>query len=173
MTFKQLYEEYHIMVYNLALQYVQQVEDAEEITQDVFVKVHGSLDRFRNESSLKTWIYRITINQSLDYLKSKKSRKWSWFHRALSIHNESHTEDLPHFNHPGVQLEQKEELEGIFHAINQLPDNQKTALILLKIQKYSQEEVCQIMNMKEKALESLFYRAKKNLEIFLQKQKGL
>ena len=60
------------MVFNLALQYVQNTEDAEEITQDVFVKIHFSKDNFKNQSAWRTWIYRITINQSLDFLKAKK-----------------------------------------------------------------------------------------------------
>lgn len=63
------------MVYNVALNYVQNIEDAEEITQDVFLKVHESLASFKKNSTIKTWIYRITINQSLDFLKKKKKQK--------------------------------------------------------------------------------------------------
>lgn len=63
------------MVYNVALNYVQNIEDAEEITQDVFLKVHESLASFKKNSTIKTWIYRITINQSLDFLKKKKAKK--------------------------------------------------------------------------------------------------
>ena len=59
------------MVYNLALQYTQNKADAEEITQDVFVKVHQKIHTFGERSELKTWIYRIAINQSLDFLRSK------------------------------------------------------------------------------------------------------
>jgi RNA polymerase sigma-70 factor (ECF subfamily) len=66
------------MVYNLALQYTQNTEDAEEITQDVFVKISQKMDGFKNESSLKTWIYRIAINTSLDFLKHKNSKKDSF-----------------------------------------------------------------------------------------------
>ena len=71
MTFEEIYFEHYKMVFNLALQYVQNIQDAEEITQDVFVKVFDSLNSFKNQSSLKTWIYRISINQSLDFIKAK------------------------------------------------------------------------------------------------------
>lgn len=75
MTFDEIYFEHQKMVFNLALQYVQNIEDAEEIMQDVFVKVHNNLNSFKNKSSLKTWIYRIAINQSLDFIKAQKTKK--------------------------------------------------------------------------------------------------
>jgi RNA polymerase sigma-70 factor (ECF subfamily) len=73
--FISLYNDYGKLVYNVALNYVQNIEDAEEITQDVFVKLHESLHRFNEKSSVKTWIYKITVNQSLDFIKHKNSKK--------------------------------------------------------------------------------------------------
>ncbi len=173
MLFKELFDNYKSLVYNVALQYVQNKEDAEEITQDVFVKIHEKLIFFQNQSALKTWIYRIAINQSLDFLKAQKSlKRWSFF-SALSLNNENIKIEVPHFNHPGVELEQKEALEFIFKAINQLPENQKTVLILLKIEQNSQVQTAEIMDLSTKAVESLFNRAKKNLEILLVKNEGI
>lgn len=173
MLFKELFDNYKSLVYNVALQYVQNKEDAEEITQDVFVKIHEKLIFFQNQSALKTWIYRIAVNQSLDFLKAQKSlKRWSFF-SALSLNNENTKIEVPHFNHPGVELEQKEALEFIFKAINQLPENQKTVLILLKIEQNSQAQTAEIMDLSTKAVESLFNRAKKNLEILLAKNEGI
>jgi RNA polymerase sigma factor (sigma-70 family) len=167
MTLEEIYAEYHKMVFNLALHYVQNSQDAEEITQDVFVKVYGSLNGFKNKSSLKTWIYRITINQSLDFIKSYKTQKRNFFSTMFRL-NETNLQFEPtYFNHPGIELEQKEALRLIFQAINQLNDKQKTALILLKIEGKSQSETAEIMKLNVKAIESLFQRAKKNLEILL------
>jgi RNA polymerase sigma factor (sigma-70 family) len=172
MTFKEIFDKYNKLVYNLALQYVQHKEDAEEITQDVFVKIHEKLSTFLQQSDIKTWIYRITINQSLDFIKAQKSKKrWSFF-SSLSLNDENKQIEVPHFNHPGVELEQKEALEGIFKAINTLPDNQKTVIILLKIEQNTQAETAQIMDISTKAVESLFQRAKKNLENLLIQNKG-
>jgi len=118
-------------------------------------------------------IYRIAINQSLDFLKAQKSlKRWSFF-SALSLNNENTKIEIPNFNHPGVELEQKEALEFIFKAINQLPENQKTVLILLKIEQNSQAQTAEIMDLSTKAVESLFNRAKKNLEILLAKNEGI
>jgi RNA polymerase sigma factor (sigma-70 family) len=167
MTFDEIYFEHHKLVFNLALQYVQNIQDAEEITQDVFVKVFDSLNSFKNQSSLKTWIYRISINQSLDFIKAKNSQKRSFISSIFSLNNENFKFEPANFNHPGIELEQKEGYKKIFEAINQLSDNQKTAIILLKIDDKSQAETAEIMNLSVKALESLFQRAKKNLEILL------
>ena len=69
--FNVIYNEYAKLVYNLSLHYLHNTEDAQEATQDVFVKIYNKIEGFNNKSSLKTWIYRITINHSLDVIKSK------------------------------------------------------------------------------------------------------
>ena len=167
MTFDEIYFEHHKLVFNLALQYVQNIQDAEEITQDVFVKVFDNLNSFKNKSSLKTWIYRISINQSLDFIKAKNSQKRSFISSIFSLNDENFKFEPAYFNHPGIELEQKEGYKKIFEAINQLSGNQKTVIILLKIEDKSQAETAEIMNLSVKSLESLFQRAKKNLEILL------
>ena len=170
MTFDEIYFEHYKMVFNLALHYVQNIEDAEEITQDVFLKVFDNLHTFKKQSSLKTWVYRITINQSLDFIKGKNAQKRNFLYSIFSINDSNFKFQPSNFNHPGIELEQKEACQKIFEAINQLSDNQKTALILLKIEDKSQAETAEIMNLNVKALESLFQRAKNNLEILLNKK---
>ncbi len=165
MNLDELYQQYKNIVYNIALQYVQNREDAEEILQDVFITVYEKLDTFRNESTCSTWIYRIAINKSLDFLRALKRKKRFAFITSLFYNGTNELKkDISEFNHPGVLLEQKEELEELFLLINQLPDNQKTALILLKTEDKSQQEVAEIMNISTKAVESLFQRAKNNLK---------
>lgn len=161
------------MVYNLALQYVQNAQDAEEITQDVFVSVYQSRDSFRQESGIATWIYRITINKSIDYIKAAKRKKRFAFITSLFAGDSVALEhDLFEFNHPGVQLEDKEAVATIFRHINELPDQQKTALILHKIEHKSQAEIADIMEISPKAVESLVQRAKTNLAKKLGSREG-
>lgn len=168
MTFEDIYFAHHKMVFNIVLQYVQRIEDAEEIVQDVFVKVHDNMDSYKGESNIKTWIYRIAINQCLDFIKHKQSLKRRFHSSLLSIEDTESSKEAIHFNHPGTDLEQKESYRLLFEAINKLPDHQKTAIILLKIEGMSQTEAANIMNISIKAIESLFQRAKNNLEIRLQ-----
>jgi RNA polymerase sigma-70 factor (ECF subfamily) len=162
--FKAVYDEHKQLVYNLALNYVQHSEDAQDITQEVFVKVYQHYDKHDPAaSSLKTWIYRIAIN-CLDHLRSKKTKKRFGF--FTSIFNKESGEPLNeaiHFDHPGIAAEDKEELQQLFALINELPENQKTALILTRIEDRPQKEVAEIMNTSVKAVESLLQRAKQAL----------
>lgn len=173
MTFQELYKTYSKQVYNLALHYVQNTEDAQEITQDVFLSVHQSLGSFQKKSKLSTWIYRITINKCLDFIKSKSYKNRIAY--LISLFSSDKTQirfDNPNFNHPGVLLEQKESLKKIFDCINTLLPNQKTAIILSKIEKKSQQEVAEIMGLSIKAVESLIQRAKNNLATKLGQNEG-
>ena len=160
------------MIYNLALQYTQNTADAEEITQDVFVKVHQKIHTFGERSELKTWIYRITINQSLDFLRSKKRAKRSFFFEAVRLDDLLSNVTVSDYNHPGVLLEDKEGMAAIFRGINKLSDKQKTVIILLKIEQKTQAETAVIMNTSVKAIESLYQRAKSNLGIILKMNEG-
>lgn len=171
MTLEELYHKYHEKVYNLALHYVQHPEDAEEITQDVFVKVHDKLSSFRGEAEAGTWIYRIAINTSIDCLRARKSGKRAFWLRVVSINNQSKEQEPETHLHPGITMEHKEALSGLFQAINKLPERQRSALILLKLEGLGTEEVARIMNLKPKALESLFQRAKTQLKSILDQTK--
>jgi RNA polymerase sigma-70 factor (ECF subfamily) len=162
------------MVYNLALQYVQNVQDAEDITQEVFVKLYQNLQHFNADTaSLKTWIYRITINQSLDFIKSKRAKKRFGFITALfNNYNNEPIADVVNFNHPGVAVEDKEALQQVFGFINALPKNQRTAFILARLEDKSQKEIGEIMNLSTKAVESLLQRAKQSLQKKLPNSEG-
>jgi RNA polymerase sigma-70 factor (ECF subfamily) len=151
-------------VYNLALQYVQNTADAEEITQDVFLSVHQSIERFQQNAKLSTWLYRITINKSLDYIKAKKRKKRLGIFSSLFFEDTGAIKhDIKSFDHPGVIMENKESVAVIFEHINDLPENQKTALILNKIEHKSLAEIGEIMELSSKAAESLIQRAKATL----------
>jgi len=163
LDFKNIYDQYSVLVYNLALHYLQNVEDVEEITQDVFVQIYQSKDNFKNNSTLKTWIYRITINKCLDFLKHKKSKK-RFFIFGNKTNSEVELNRISNFEHPGVLLERKESTETLFKAINCLPENLKTAFILTKIEGLSNPEAAEIMKISISALESLVFRAKNTLK---------
>mgnify|MGYP003434190047 CR=1 FL=1 len=74
-AFKKLVDEWQDMVYNTVLGIVQNADDADDITQEVFIQVYQSVSSFKGESKLSTWLYRITVTKSLDHLKRKKTKK--------------------------------------------------------------------------------------------------
>lgn len=160
----QLFSDYQKKVYNIALNMVQRIEDAEDVTQDVFVEIHRSLHSFNNQSSISTWIHRIAVNKCLDFIKAKKTKK-----RFAIITHLFHPEtgeqlhEASSFTHPGVALEQKENARLLFQAIAMLNEKQRTAFVLSQIQHLSQKEIAAVMTLSEKAVESLVQRAKTNL----------
>ena len=157
-NFKEIYNAHRLLVYNLALTYLFSIEDAEEVTQDVFVKVHQSLGTYKGDASIKTW-----VNQCLDFIKRKNSKK-RFFVFGKKSNSEYEYNNLPTFEHPGVLLENKEKSKILFAAINTLSENQKTAFILSKIDGLSNPEIAEVMELSIGAVESLLVRAKKALQ---------
>jgi RNA polymerase sigma factor (sigma-70 family) len=162
--FISIYEEHKDLVFNLCLNYIQNQHDAEEVAQDVFVSIHNKLKSFDNKSSIKTWIYRISVNQCLDFLKAKNRQKRFGFHVPLFSENKQSFPIVSDFKHPGVLLENKEAMENLFKKINSLPNNQKTVVLLKAVEGLPQQEISEIMHLSLKAVESLLSRAKINLK---------
>ena len=168
-AFEAFYDAYKARVYNTCLSYSQNEEDAEEITQDVFVEVYNSAHKFQGKSSLSTWVYRISINKSLDFLRYKKRKKRFAQIQRLWGGEKDEALDLPDFKHPGVLAENQEKAAILFRAIETLPETQKTAFILSFVEELPRKEVAEIMKIKLKACESLLQRAKGNLRKKLEK----
>jgi RNA polymerase sigma-70 factor (ECF subfamily) len=157
-------------VYNTALSYLQNNEEAEEVAMDVFLELFQSAANFRGESSVSTWIYRITINKSLDKLKYRNRKKrLVWISSIFSNEEGELLHDKPHFEHPGILLENKEKSVLLFKAIDQLPEKQKSAYLLSYVEMLPQNEVAQILETSVGAVESLLQRAKVKLRKELEK----
>jgi RNA polymerase sigma factor (sigma-70 family) len=163
-AFKLLVTNYQDRVYNTILGFLQQAEDAEDLAQDVFIKIYENIHQFKQESALGTWIYRIAVTQSLDFIRRKNRKKrggklLSW----LGIDNEESLHPKE-FEHPGVIAENKEKSTVLFKAVNTLPENQKTAFLLQKLEGLTQNEIGDILKISSGAVESLLSRAKANLK---------
>lgn len=171
--FRVVYDQYKGLVFNLTLSYVQNIHDAEDITQEVFVKIFRHRQKFEQRSGLETWIYRIAINASLDFLKARQTKRR--FAIVRSLFNTGNNEPLPqsgHFDHPGVLLENKEAIKHIFRQINTLPDRQKTVVILSVMEGKTHGEIAGIMETTPKAVESLLGRARISLSKKLESNAG-
>ena len=162
-AFKELVIQFQDKVFNTALGLLQHRTEAEDIAQEVFIQVFRSVQQFKGESLLSTWIYRITITKSLDHLRSKKRKKRFGFLSSLFRENNMPVYEPEDFNHPGVLQENKEDAAILFKIIDQLPKNQRTAFILSKVEELSYREIAAILSTTESAVDSLLQRAKQNL----------
>jgi RNA polymerase sigma-70 factor (ECF subfamily) len=168
-AFKYLVEANQDRVYNTALGIVQNIEDAEDVAQEVFIQAFRSIQSFKGESKISTWLYRIATTRSLDLLRSRKSKKRYGFIQRLFGENNEPVFELPDFNHPGVAMEKKENAAKLFKAIACLPENQKIAFTLHKLEDLSYQEISEVMKISLPAVESLMHRAKQNLKKMLEK----
>ena len=154
-------------VYNTAISIVQNAEDAEDITQDVFVTLYQRIDAFREEALLSSWIYRITISKSLDHEKRKKRQKRGGLLKKIFFMQEE--EEPANFEHPGILLDNKEQAKILFGALKKIPEKQRVAFTLHKMEGLSYQQIAAIMNASLYSIESLQVRAKNNLKKILQK----
>jgi RNA polymerase sigma-70 factor (ECF subfamily) len=161
-AFKLLVTEYQNLVFNTSLNFLGIKEDAEEITQDVFVEIHRSIGSFKGGSTFKTWIYRITITKSLEFQRRAKRKKRFAFLVSIGGENQD-TLEASIIDHPGVDKEDKERVELLYKKIEQLPENQKIAFTLYNIDGLSYKEIAETMDVSVSSVESLIFRSKKNL----------
>ena len=168
-AFAELVGSFQSKVYNTCFGFLQNQEDARDVAQEVFIEVYCSINNFKSNSKLSTWIYRIAVNKSLDHIAMKKRKKR--FSQAMVILGlaESRNEEnkITDFSNPHADLEKQERMMVLSKAIDQLPENQKTALTLNKYESMSYEEIAEVMGISFSAVQSLIHRSKKNLQKIL------
>lgn len=166
-AFQALVKSKQALVYNTALGLLQNTEDAEDVTQEVFIKVFEALHQFKGESALSTWIYRVAVTTALEFIRAKKRKKRFGFMQPLLGDDNETTIEIPDFHHPGISLDNKEKAAMLFSSIKKLPDNQQVAFVLNKLEGLSYKEIAEVMNTSVSAVESLLHRAKTNLKEIL------
>ena len=165
-AYEKLLDQFQDLVYGKCLSFVPNKEDAEDIAQEVFVEIFNSIKKFKGNSKLSTWIYKITINKNLEFIRKKNAKKRFAFLQSL-LGNEiaiDKTSYFTEFKHPGILLENEELSKRLFLAINMLPEDQKVVFTLNKIDGLSYKEVSEITNKSISSIESLLFRAKRNLQ---------
>ena len=167
-AFKKIVDAWQDMVFNTAIGILQNTEDAEDVAQEVFVQVYESIGTFKGESKFSTWLYRITITKAMDHIRRKKRKKrFAVVHSLFGLNNEM-LHDPPDFQHPGVSLDNKERAAVLFKAVEKLPENQKIAFTLNKLEGLNYQEISEVMNATVSSVESLLHRAKNNLKKHLE-----
>ena len=169
-AFKSFFDHYKKKVYNTAAGFLTNTEEAEDITQEVFIQVFRSIKDFKKNSQLSTWIYRITVTKCLDQLRKKKTKKRFAFITDIFEKDDSDKkESFVNYEHPGIETEKKELSVILFKEIDKLPENQRIAFVLNKVEQLGYREISEIMDTSVPAVESLISRAKANLKKKLEK----
>jgi len=165
-AFKQLVGLYQKRVVNTCFGLVHNTEDAEDIAQEVFIEVFRSIQNFRADAKLSTWLYRIAVNRSLNFIRDNKRRKWFQSvddivrgkNASIEVISPAHSET------PAAEMENRQRANILHEVIGSLPENQKTAFTLNKYEDLSYKEISEVMEMSVSSVESLIHRAKLNLQ---------
>lgn len=158
-AFRAIVEAHQGFVYAVACRFVNDSQDAEDITQEVFIRLWKNLKSYRHEVKLTTWLYKIVTNRCLDFLKSRHGRQRKTMVEADVQHG------LTNHSTPETDFQQQELSRIIQTTANELTPKQKAVFILRDLEGLSQEEVSQTLNMSTGNVKSnLFYARQKMTE---------
>jgi RNA polymerase sigma-70 factor (ECF subfamily) len=152
-------------VFNACLGFLDSREEAEDAAQETFMEVHHAVRDFRDDARLSTWIYRIAVSKSLQAIRKKRRKKrFAVFFRDTGERGmpERTAEPRDDF-HPLAQLENRERAEILHAAMSKLPESQRVAFTLHKIEGLRYDEIAEVMNVSRPSVESLIHRARMNL----------
>ncbi|MBI3219403.1 MAG: RNA polymerase sigma factor [Bacteroidetes bacterium] len=160
-AFRQMVTHYQVFLYAVAFRYLGNAADAEDVVQEVFIKLWKNLSAYRSEVKMSTWLYRILVNHCLD-MKKKTSYQ--------NERNQQSVETI--VNHPDQsspldKLVQTELTQLYQKAIDQLSDMQKMIYVLRDVEDLPSAEVCQLVNVSEDQVKSNLYHARKKIQAYI------
>jgi len=164
-AFSRLVDAHHAVVLNTCYRILGNREDAEDVALDVLVRARKSSAGFRGDSKLSTWLYRISVNLSLNYLRKRRLDRYLGFLSLSEPAGEraARGAEAPENSRPDRQFEAGERSRVLNDALTALPDNQRAAIVLHKFEGLSQDEIAGVLGVTPAAVESLVHRAKQAL----------
>ncbi len=165
-AFAEIIRRYQDKVFLTVMGFVHQKEDAEDVTQEIFVKVYRSLDTFRGDASFFTWLYRLSVNMAMNHVRDNKKRKSTRGLGDMVPAGEKKTLDFPDTSQvsPEKRLEDQQRARNLEVALNTLSESQRKAFLLSKYNDLSNPEIARVMKKSIPSVESLLFRAKVNLQ---------
>lgn len=155
-----IFNKYKKEVLNTVYRLIGNNDDAEDLSQEVFLRIYNASKRYKPTAEFRTYLHKITYNTCLSYLRRKKILQF--------IHLESiKDKEADKISNPEVSYEEKELKSSIKRAIMQLPPNQRTAIVLRHYNDLSYEEIATPLNITPQAVKSLIFRARENLKKML------
>jgi len=171
-AFRALFDHYHRRAYAVALGVVKNPEDALDVVQDAFVKVHKHIHNFQGSSSFYTWLYRIVMNLSIDHVRRKKRVKSLDYDDGVARDAENVAGDgsiLPGIlnGNPGKTALRRELAQAIDAALATLPEYHRAVILLREVEGLSYEEMSKILEVPKGTIMSRLFHARKKMQSVL------
>ncbi|WP_157595245.1 RNA polymerase sigma factor [Plesiocystis pacifica] len=176
-AFKILMQRYQRKVYAVAFGFLRNQEDALDVVQESFIKVHRYIGKFEGNSSFYTWLYRIVANLCIDHLRKAKRHRDVEFDDGLRHDgkDEPPSDLLPHlaqFGDPSDMLRRKEILQAVEASLDHLSDKHRAVIVMRELQGMSYEEMAQAMKCSKGTIMSRLFHARRNMQKLLTEQLG-
>lgn len=171
-AFRELFDRYHRRAYAVAFGVVKNKQDALDIVQDAFVKVHKHIESFQGSSSFYTWLYRIVMNLAIDHVRRNKKGRDLDYDDHVGRDEEQVAGDgslLPRIldGHPGKNAMRKELAQAIRGALDELPEYHRAVILLREVEGLSYEEMAQILKVPKGTIMSRLFHARKKMQATL------
>jgi RNA polymerase sigma-70 factor (ECF subfamily) len=165
-AYEQIIVLYEKKVFNLIYNLIRNQDDIEDIAQEVFIKIYRNLKNFKEESSLYTWIYRITVNICIDEMK--KRRKVISIDEKIQLNDDEVDLQIPDNGKSLEEItEEKDERTKLMGLINKLPESARTMIVLRDIKEFTYQEISDILNINIGTVKSKINRARAMLKKLL------
>jgi RNA polymerase sigma-70 factor (ECF subfamily) len=173
-SFEMLVEKHQKRIFNIALRVIGNHADAADLAQNALIRIYKSIGNFKEESSLSTWIYRITMNVCFDELRRRKNRKLISIEQEIQLDDGDVKRQLESESPQPSEAAEKKELKSIVrNAIEQLSDEHKEVIILRDLQAFSYDEIASILDLPVGTVKSRINRARSALKKILTENKEL
>ena len=164
-SFERLIEGIKGKAFQLAISYMKNHEDAEDVLQISFLKMFKHLNHFQENSTFHTWAYRIIVNTCMDEIKKNKKHKNHVFHSNGALNSEETILDIPDESFaPEAFIERNEKRKLILACLNKLPQKAREVIILRDMQGFSYEEIADILECSEGTIKSRISRGRQTLK---------
>ena len=168
-VYEEIIKKYENKVCGIIYHMIKNQNDVEDLAQEVFIKVYKNLSKFKGDSSLYTWIYKITVNLCLDEVKKRKNI--IYLDEKLEVEDGELERELPSSDKTQVELYEEKELKEKLHkCIGKLPEKQRVMIVLRDIKGFSYEEISEITSVKLGTVKSQINRARLKLKELLDKE---
>ena len=167
-AFRELFEKYHRRAFAVALGVVKNKQDAMDVVQDAFIKVHHHIQNFQGSSSFYTWLYRIVMNLSIDHIRRVSRKKGVDYDDTIS--REGHVAGdgalLPSISdsNPGKTVLRRELSDAIRAALDTLPEYHREVILLREVEGLSYEEMAEVLDVPKGTIMSRLFHARRKMQ---------